>query len=124
MRRIPLTKDEFMMVAMRAYDPSCISLTEFRIDLRNLRKIKKDLSILISDSPCKRDINVRCLLNRFLIAYNQFGQTATELIFFFMNEEERKVAAMFMVKLGRRDDLVDKYQLNINASIFAELSKI
>lgn len=113
-----------MMVAMRAYDPSCISLTEFRIDLRNIRKIKKDLSILISDSPCKRDINVRCLLNRFLIAYNQFGQTATELIFFFMNEEERKVAAMFMVKLGRRDDLVDKYQLNINASIFAELSKI
>ena len=124
MNRIPSNKDEFLRAAIRAYDPNGISLTEFRLDVRNLRKIRKDVSILISTSEKKKEIKVRSLLNRFLIAYNQFGSSATELIFYFMTDDERNAATLFILKLGRCDDLVEKYHLNIDNEIFKELSKI
>lgn len=120
MYKIPTSKDEFYMAAMRAYDPTCISIREFKKDLRLIKRIHREL---VNWSEGK-EVNLRSLLNAFLIVYNQFGEATASLIFFSMNSEVACLASHFMIKLGRRCDLVDAMQLSINEKLLEELYKI
>lgn len=117
MIRIPASKDEFYMMALRAYDPSCISIKEFKKDLRLIKKIHRELNKMKSGV----DVNMRSLLNIFLIIYNQFGEYAPALIFFDMSSEMASDASHFMIRLGRRCTLVDMKQLSINEKLIEEL---
>lgn len=117
---IPVTKEEFIMQAMRAYDPSCISLKEFKKDIRIIRKIHRELKNWNEG----KETNLRSLMNSFLIIFNQFREAATSLIFFQMNDEMISLACHFIICLGRRDNLVDSRQLNINEKLLEELLKI
>lgn len=117
---IPKSKDEFYMTAMRSYDTSCISLKEFKKDLRIIKKIHRELQQWSEG----KEINLRALLNSFLIIYNQFGDSASSLIFYNLTNEMANLACHFMIKLGRRCALVDSMQLNINEKLLNELYKI
>ena len=120
MIKIPQSKDEFIMMAMRAYDPTCISMKEFKQDIRIVKKIKKDIRSLGSNEF----VNLRYLLNQFLIAYNQFQEAATSLIFYEMSDDDISLACHFIIKLGRRDFLVDSVQINTDEKLLEELLKI
>lgn len=120
MHSIPKTKDEFYMAAMRAYDPSCISIREFKKDLRMIKRIHRELKKWSEG----QDVNLRSLLNSFLIAYNQFGEATASLIFYSMSADIACIASHFMIKLGRRCDLVDMMQLSINEKLLEELYQI
>lgn len=117
MIKIPSSKEEFYMMAIRSYDPSCISIKEFKKDLRLIKKIHKELGKFHAD----QEVNMRSLLNIFLIIYNQFGEYAPALIFFDMSDRMASDASHFMVRLGRRCDLVDMKQLSINEKLIEEL---
>lgn len=71
-----------------------------------------------------KEVNLRSLLNSFLIVYNQFGESSTALIFYQMTDDIVNLACHFIVRLGRRDDLVDSKQLSINEKLLEELFKI
>lgn len=120
MSNIPRSKDEFLMLAIRSYDPTCISMKEFRKDLRIIRKIKKDIQKWSNGNK----INIRSLLNSFVIVFNQFGENATSLIMYDMDSDTRNLCCHFIIKLNRRCALVDKYQLNINEKLLSELYQI
>lgn len=108
------------MTAMRSYDASCISLKEFKKDLRIIKKIHRE----IRQWDEGKEINLRSLLNSFLIVYNQFGDASASLIFYNLTKEMINLACHFMIKLGRRCALVDSMQLNINEKLLNELYKI
>ncbi|HET8688157.1 MAG TPA: hypothetical protein VFM18_16100, partial [Methanosarcina sp.] len=120
MHMIPKSKDEYYMSEMRAYDPSCISLLEFKKDLRLIKKIHRELKGWNEG----KEINLRSLLNSFLIIYNQFGDASASLLFYNMDDEIKNLACHFMVRLGRRCELVDQFQLNTNEKLLSELYKI
>lgn len=121
MLSIPQNKDEFVFMAMKSYDICTISLDEFRKDLRIIRKINKELTKW-KENPNKT--NVRLLLNMFLISFNQFGETAVPLIFYKMSEENIQLSCMFISKLGRRNDLVDKHQVSVDLKLLDALNNI
>lgn len=70
------------------------------------------------------EINLRSLLNSFLIIFNQFGDISSSLIFYQMTDDIANLACHFIVRLGRRDNLVDSKQLSINEKLLEELFKI
>lgn len=117
---IPTSKDEFYMQAIRAYDPSCISMKEFKKDIRIIKKINRELKRWSEGE----EINLRSLLNAFLIVFNQFGEYSSSLIFYQMTDDIVELACHFIVRLGRRDNLVDSRQVNINEKLLEELLKI
>jgi len=117
---IPVSKEEFYMRALRAYDPSCISMKEFKKDLRILKKIHRELRNWSEG----KETNLRSLLNSFLIIYNQFGEASTSLIFYQMDDYITSLACHFIAYLGRSDNLVDSRHVNIDRKLLEELSKI
>ena len=126
---IPNNKDEFLMLAMRNYDKTCISMKEFKKDLRLLNKIRKDICALVGNSDYSK---IRPLLNNILIVFNQFGEVSTSLIFYTiqtstddqLREKALSIACLFIIKLGRRDNLVDNHQLSIDETILDKLQEI
>ena len=117
---IPSSQDEFLMTAMRNYDPSCISIIEFRKDLRSIKKIHKTLESYIN----KEEVNLRFLLNSFLVVFNQFNEASSALIFYGMSDEMINLACHFIIKLGRRDSLIDSKQLNTDKVLLEQLYSI
>lgn len=126
---IPDNKDEFLMLAMRNYDKTCISMKEFKKDLRLLTKIRKDIFSLVGGSDYSK---IRPLLNNILIVFNQFGESSTSLIFYTiqnsaddeLREKSLSIACLFIIKLGRRNNLVDNHQLSIDETILDKLQEI
>lgn len=126
---IPENKDEFLMLAMRNYDSTCISMKEFKKDVRILTKIRKDICAMLGESDYTR---IRSILNNILIVFNQFGAVSTSLIFYSIKastEDELQaralsIACILIIKLGRRDNLVDNHPLSIDETILDKLQEI
>jgi len=95
-------------------------MKEFKKDLRLIKKIHRELESWREG----RDVNLRSLLNMFLITFNQFGDAASSLLFYQMNNEDISLACHFIVKLGRRNFLIDSMQVNIDEKLLEELFKI
>lgn len=117
MNFIPKSQDEFLLLALRYYDPTCISMLEFRKDLRMIKKIHR----LLNEYSNGEEINIRVLLNCFLIVYNQFGEISSSLLFFNTSEKIINLACHFIIKLGRRDSLVDSMQINTDENLIKQL---
>lgn len=117
---VPSCKDEFLIQAIKHYDSGIISMKEFKRDLRIIKKIHKELRRYLHDGT----LDVRLTLNNFIIAYNQFGPFATALIFYDCDDIVKNLSIHFIVKLGRRDNLVDTFELSIDERLLSELNKI
>jgi hypothetical protein len=111
---------DFLQRAMKAYDnPSAISIEEFNKDLYLLVNIKK----FIRKYHSKEEVNVRRLVNYFVVFYNCFGSDATDLLFYKMPEKEfRAIAIPIMSFLGHAtSDIPDD---DINTSIIQDLIEL
>jgi hypothetical protein len=85
-------------MAMRSYEnPHCVSFDEFKEDLYRIITIKKSITKYL----CGDDLNVRMILNQFIILCNVFGDTAFELLKYKLDEKQYPVAFAFMVQLNR-----------------------
>jgi len=87
-----------MLKAMHSYDNSqCISFDEFKDDLYRIVTIKKCITKYFDGD----ELNVRLILNQFIILFNVFGDSAFELIKYKLNESHYPVAFAFLVKINR-----------------------
>lgn len=108
---------DFLATAMKAYDnPSCITVDEFNRDLYMITNIRKSIRKYLN----AEEVNIRLLVNYFVVLYNCFGSKATELLFYKITEKEHKAVMIPIITfIGRAG--ADVPVEDINTSIVQEL---
>ena len=96
-----LTDDNFLLFAMKHYDnQQCHSIEEFEEDLRRFLYLRKLLSRYKRDGVLKD----RLVLNHIIVIYNLFGDAATKMLFFKVEEDCWSALTTFLVYLNRVSD--------------------
>lgn len=111
---------EFLDKAMKAYNnPSCITIEEFNRDLYLITNIRKSIRKYVN----QEEVNVRRLVNYFVVLYNCFGATATELLLYKIEEVEF-VAVIIPVISYLGWGTSDLPESEINTSIVQDLIEL
>ena len=105
-----LTEDNFLTYAMHHYDNSqCYSLEEFNDDLKRFLYLKK----LFNRYKNENDLKENLILNHLIVIYNIFGEQATNMLFFKIEQEYWDVLTTFLVFLGRMPEELPQYGLKL-----------
>lgn len=106
-----LSNDNFILYAMHHYDnPQCHSIEEFEEDLRKFLYLKK----LFSRYKNNDELRERLILNHIIVLYNIFGDAATDMLFFRLDEYESELAT-FLVYLNRMpEDKISEIPIDMN----------
>ena len=121
-----LTEDNFLVYAMHHYDnPQCQIIEEFEEDLKRFLYIKK----LLYRYKSNGELRERLILNHIIVLYNLFGEAATNMLFFKIEEEYWPQLTTFLVCLERMPDRVDQIGINsaeipLDKNIVSVLRKI
>ncbi len=111
---------EFLDRAMKSYNnPSCITIEEFNRDLYLITNIRKAIRKYVN----QEEVNVRRLVNYFVVLYNCFGGTATELLLYKIEETEL-VAVIVPVVTYLGWGVSDLPECEINTSIIQDLIEL
>lgn len=106
-----LTEDNFLQYAMHHYDNSqCYSLEEFNDDLKRFLYLKK----LFSRYKYEKDLKENLILNHLIVIYNIFGDQATNMLFFKIEEEYWDMLMTFLVFLNRMPEELPQYNLKLS----------
>lgn len=118
MRFNELNADNFLLFAIKHYEnPQAVSVDDFEKDLNIFRYIKRLLRKYKNGS----DLKVHLLINHFIILYNIFGDAATPMLFFKLDEDLWPSLKAFVLILNRLPDYprtaihdleIDEYCLN------------
>ena len=113
-----LTEDNFQLFAIKNYEnPQAVTEADFDKDLNHFKYIKRLLKRYKRDGELKTHL----LLNHFIILYNIFGEAATPMLFFKIEEELWSVMKTFVVFLDKlpeypkcyiHDVVIDDYCLS------------
>jgi len=83
---------------MQNYDnPQCYSIDEFENDLKRFLYLKK----LFTRYTVNGELRERLILNHIIVLYNVFGDTATRMLFFKIEQKHWNVLATFLTYLER-----------------------
>ena len=95
-----LTADNFLLFAIQNYDtPQAVTNADYDKDLNHFKYIKRLLKRYKNTGQLKTHL----LLNHFIILYNIFGEAATPMLFFKIEQElwpSMKTFVMFLGKLA------------------------
>ena len=121
-----LKEDNFLLFAIKNYEnPQAVTKEDFDKDLNHFKYIKRLLKRYKNTGQLKTHL----LLNHFIILYNIFGEAATPMLFFKIEEDlwsSMKTFVMFLGKLpeypksGIHDIQVDLYCLQELYRIYNE----
>ena len=101
-----LNESNFLLYAMHHYDnPQCNSVQEFEEDLKKFLYLKK----LLSRYKNNGELRERLILNHIIVLYNIFGEAATRMLFYKIDESCWDVLATILVYLERMPDRVSEY---------------
>ena len=94
-----LTEDNFLLFAIKNYEnPQAVTKEDFDKDLNHFKYIKRLLKRYKNTGQLKTHL----LLNHFIILYNIFGEAATPMLFFKIEQDlwsSMKTFVMFLWKL-------------------------
>lgn len=111
---------------MHHYDnPQCHSLAEFEEDLKKFLYLKK----LISRYKNNGELRERLILNHIIVLYNIFGEAATKMLFYKIDEECWDTLVTFLVYLDRMPETVSDFgivlsEIALDETVIATLRKI
>jgi hypothetical protein len=109
-----LNESNFLVFAMHHYDnPQCHSLQEFEEDLKKFLYLKK----LLSRYKNNGELRERLILNHIIVLYNIFGENATQMLFYKIDESCWDTLITFLVYLDRMPESIP--ELNIVLSDIA-----
>lgn len=112
-----LNEGNFLVYAMHHYDnPQCHSLAEFEEDLKKFLYLKKLLSRYKNNS----ELRERLILNHIIVLYNIFGEAATRMLFYKIEESCWNVLVTFLVYLDRMPEEVPEYNIKLSEVILDE----
>ena len=121
-----LNESNFLVFAMHHYDnPQCHSLQEFEEDLKKFLYLKK----LISRYKNNGELRERLILNHIIVLYNIFGENATQMLFYKIDESCWDTLITFLVYLDRMPESIPELNIVLSdivldESIISTLRKI
>jgi hypothetical protein len=92
-----LTSENFLQFAMNCYEnPQCFNIKEFENDLNRFDYLKK----LLNRYKIVGELRERLILNHIIVIYNVFGDSATNMLLFKLQEHKSSLIT-FMMYLNR-----------------------
>ena len=93
-----LDDNNYMMCAVKHYDtPQAVTVEDFQEDLKKFKYIKR----LLKRYKKTGELKTHLLLNHFICLYNVFGDAATPLLFFKIDDDLWPVLKTFLMFLQR-----------------------
>ena len=118
-----LTEDNFLLFAIKNYEnPQAVTKEDFDKDLNHFKYIKRLLKRYKNTGQLKTHL----LLNHFIILYNIFGEAATPMLFFKIEEDLWSSMKTFIMFLGKLPDYPKSSMHDIQPDLYClqELYKI
>jgi hypothetical protein len=98
MKQNELNDDNFMIFAIKHYrNPSCTGMAELEDDLKRFKYLKR----LFNRYEKTGEPNERLIINHLVLLYNVFGKSATDMLFFKLEEKYWSNLKTFLVFLNR-----------------------
>lgn len=89
----------FLLFAMHNYSvPVCVDIEDFNNDIKRLGFINRGLK--------SKEINIQLILNHIIVLYNVFGNAATDIILFKIEQKYWKYILPCIILLNRIDDVL------------------
>lgn len=93
-----LSTENFLQFAMNSYEnPQCFSLKEFEADLCRFEYINKLFRRYVDQDTLRE----RLILNHIIVLYNVFGDNATKMLLFKIDDEYGDMLLPFLLYLNR-----------------------
>ncbi len=118
-----LNEDNFQFFAVKNYEnPQAITREDFEKDLNHFRYIKR----LLKRYKSSGELKVHLLINHFIILYNIFGDAATPMLFYKIEEELWGIVKTFVVFLNRLPEYPHTYihEIEMDDECLKELERI
>ncbi len=101
MRFTELNEDNFLLFAIKNYDnPTAMTKDDFFEDLKRFKYIKRLLKRYDKTGILKTHL----LLNHIIVVYNIFGDAATPILFFKIDQQYWASLKSFMIFLNRIEE--------------------
>jgi hypothetical protein len=98
---IDLNDDNFLIFAIKNYDnPSCNGMSDLEEDLKRFKYIKR----LFKRYENTDVLSERLVLNHLIVLYNVFGNAATTMLFYKIEQKYWSYLKTFLVFLNRMTD--------------------
>ena len=109
-----LNEDNFLLFAIKNYEnPQAVTKEDFDKDLNHFKYIKRLLKRYKNTGQLKTHL----LLNHFIVLYNIFGEAATPMLFFKIEEELWSSMKSFIMFLDRLPEYPKTYMHDIQVDI-------
>ena len=118
-----LNEDNFQFFAVKNYEnPQAITREDFEKDLNHFRYIKR----LLKRYKSSGELKIHLLINHFIILYNIFGDAATPMLFYKLEEDLWSIVKTFVVFLYRLPDYPHTYihDIEMDDECLKELERI
>ena len=118
-----LNEDNFQFFAVKNYEtPQAITREDFEKDLNHFRYIKR----LLQRYRSSGELKIHLLINHFIILYNIFGDAATPMLFYKIEEDLWSIVKTFVVFLNRLPDYPHTYihDIEMDDECLKELERI
>jgi hypothetical protein len=113
-----LNQDNWILFAIRNYNNAqSVTYSDFEEDLKKFKYIKR----LFRRYETSGELKTHLILNHIILLYNVFGEAATLLLFFKIEENYWPVLKSFLLFLDRLPPTLNK---NINEKCLKELNLI
>ena len=109
-----LNEDNFLLFAIKNYEnPQAVTKEDFDKDLNHFKYIKRLLKRYKNTGVLKTHL----LLNHFIVLYNIFGEAATPMLFFKIEEELWSSMKSFIMFLNKLPEYPKTYMHDIQVDI-------
>ena len=111
-----LNNDNFLMYAIKAYNSPHYIMSEFESDLKRTKYLKR----LFRRYKITKVLKERLILNHLILLYNVFGEAATNMMFYKIDEQNWDVLVTFLVYLERMPEFIPQYGIKVSDVILDE----
>ncbi len=118
-----LTEENFLLFAIKNYEnPQAVTKEDFDKDLNHFKYIKR----LLKRYKNTGELKTHLILNHFIVLYNIFGEAATPMLFFKIDEDLWSVMKTFVLFLNKLPDYPHCYihDIVVDSYCLEELQKI
>ena len=118
-----LNEENFLLFAIKNYEnPQAVTKEDFEKDLNHFRYIKR----LLKRYKNSGELKTHLLINHFIILYNIFGETATPMFFYKIEDNLWSSVKTFIVFLNRLPEYPRTYihEIPLDEKCLEELEKI
>ena len=118
-----LNEENFLLFAIKNYEnPQAVTKEDFEKDLNHFRYIKR----LLKRYKNSGELKTHLLINHFIILYNIFGDAATPMFFYKIEDNLWSSVKTFIVFLNRLPEYHHTYihEIPLDEKCLEELEKI